>query len=267
MVNGCPHSQAASERAACRSPDEASAALCQGAILIHVAADQLMALTKVLTNPVQTIAPWACVRTMLESCALATWLLDPGIDIRTRVQRSFAWQFEGLEQQLKYVRTSGLYDEQTASRVEKAMDELEGIALKLGYQRVVDKIPRRTGVGQRMPSSTEVVRLVYGNESTYRLCSAFVNGHMWAMQGLSFREDPGASTTPELDEQQGVVHTVNDALPSNLILLMQTAGMIFARPVWFHAHLYGWNRIRLRQILDGWADTRSVALTSRFWHD
>jgi hypothetical protein len=260
-----PNSQANSERASFVSPEDASAALCQGAVLIQVAADQLMAFTKTLTNPVQAIAPWACIRTMLETSALSSWLLDPQLDIRTRVQRSLAWQFEGLEQQLKYVRTSGLHDKATVTLIERHIDELENTALQLGYQRQVDKNRRRVRVGQRMPSSTEIVKQVYGNESSYRLTSAFVHGHFWAMQQLSFRADSAVSRTPVLDEQQGIVHVVNDVSPSNLILLIEIAGMIFARPIWNHCCLYGWDLIRMRKILDGWADTRSVSPHSRFW--
>jgi hypothetical protein len=259
-------SQAEFERTTFPSAEQATTAHCQGSNLIHVAADQLLALTKTLTNPVQTIAPWTCLRTMLESCALAAWLLDPSIDIETRVRRSFAWEFEGLEQELKYVRASGLFDEQIANGLEKVIDDLEETALKLGYQRIVNAQGRRIGIGQRMPPSTEVVKIVYGNDSPYRVTSAFIHGHFWAMRDVSFRAEPRASRTPQLDEQEGVVRLINDAHPVNLIMVLELAGMIFARPIWFHSWLYGWPLALVRQILDKWADTQGTA-RSRFWHD
>jgi hypothetical protein len=204
---------------------------------------------------------------MLESCALSSWLLDPKIDVRTRVQRSFAWQYEGLEQQLKYVRADGLYDDKAANRIERAIDQLEDICIKLGYPPVQDRNRRRIGIGQRMPSATEVVRIVYESESAYRLTSSFVHGHEWAMGRMSFRLAPERSTSPERDLSDGVVRMVNDALPSNLILLIQMAGIIFAKPAWHHCCLFGWDRIMMRRILDHWADTRSVKPDARFWLD
>jgi hypothetical protein len=260
-----PESQAELERTTFASAEEVTKAHCQGSHLIHVAADQLLALTKTLTNPVQTIAPWAILRTMLESCALAAWLLDPSIDVMTRVRTSLAWQFEGLEQELKYIRNNAL-EERTTRGVEKAIDHLDDLAVNLGCQRIIDNRGRRIGVGQKMPSSTEVVKTVYSDASAYRLTSAFVHGHMWATCPFGFRVEPGASRTPELDEAEGIVRMVNDVDPRTLIVLLDMAGMIFARPIWFHSSLYGWPLSLIRQILDKWADTQATP-RSRFWHD
>src|SRR5689334_24770729 len=52
----------------------------QGSVLIEVVADQAIAFTKTLTEPVQTIAPWTCVRALLEASAVERWLFDPNLD-------------------------------------------------------------------------------------------------------------------------------------------------------------------------------------------
>src|SRR5687768_9940331 len=74
----------------------------QAWMLLEVAADQLTAFLKTVSEPLETIAPYTCVRSLLEAAALASWILDPTIDVRTRVSRSLALRYEGLVQQLKW---------------------------------------------------------------------------------------------------------------------------------------------------------------------
>jgi hypothetical protein len=49
------------------------------------AADHLMVFADSIAEPAKTVAPWTCVRGLLESCALAAWFLDPDIDASVRV--------------------------------------------------------------------------------------------------------------------------------------------------------------------------------------
>jgi hypothetical protein len=129
-------------------------ALSQGVLLAEVAADQLMTLVRSLNEPIQTISPWTCLRAILESSALAVWFLEPSIGARLRVQRSFAFRFEGLDQQRKWMRIT---HESEVDKVTARMDIAERVALNLGYQRMVDRNGRRNGLGQVMPSVTQIV--------------------------------------------------------------------------------------------------------------
>jgi hypothetical protein len=63
-----------------RRPQSVHTAQPQARILVEVAADQLTALVKTVTKPVETVAPYTCVRSLLEGAALACWLFDPAID-------------------------------------------------------------------------------------------------------------------------------------------------------------------------------------------
>jgi hypothetical protein len=66
------------------------------------------------------------------------------------------------------------------------MDELERVALGLGFDRITDEKGRRIGVGQVMPSITQIVIKMLNKEQDYRLMSAMVHAHAWALQLYGF---------------------------------------------------------------------------------
>ncbi len=174
-----PNSQAALELRAFQRPESVITAFSQGAVLIEVAADQLMAFTKIVTQPAQAIAPWTCTRALIEASALAAWLLEPSLDARTRVQRSFAFRYEGLSQQVKFARVAGTNAD--VARVTHRIDQVEDVALGLGFSRVENQRGERIGIAQQMPSITELVNQNLGEEETYRLLSAVAHAHPWAL--------------------------------------------------------------------------------------
>ena len=47
---------------------------------------------KTITEPMEPIACWTCIRSMLEPCARAAWMLDPSIDADTRIKRTTGWE-------------------------------------------------------------------------------------------------------------------------------------------------------------------------------
>src|SRR5438067_518039 len=73
-------SQAATEQATCARPESIVTAQSLALTLLESSSEHVMAFVKTITNPVETIACWTCIRSMLESSALAAWLLDPSID-------------------------------------------------------------------------------------------------------------------------------------------------------------------------------------------
>src|ERR1043165_5452333 len=106
---------------------------CRGMLSIESAADHLMVFADSLAEPVKTVAPWTCVRGLLESCALAAWFLDPAIDAKTRVGRCFAFRYVGFVQQFKYFQVEKRQSE--IDKAQKRMIKVEQDALSLGYPR------------------------------------------------------------------------------------------------------------------------------------
>lgn len=230
-------SQAASELNTFQRPESLTTAYSQGTILIEVAADQLMAFTKTVTQPIQTVAPWSCLRCFMESCALATWLLDPNLDAKTRVQRSFAFRYEGLAEQSKFVGAAG--DKLGRTKVTARIDEVERVALGLGFSRI-----------QHMPSITDIVIKNLDEEAVYRLLSAMTHAHPWAIQQLSLRGvGESSSLLIEDTDESKEIHLFEKHLePFYVFFLCGKAAKVFSKPVMYQCELFGWDVKRLKSI-------------------
>jgi hypothetical protein len=232
-------------------------------VLIEVAADQLMAFIKTVSQPAQSIAPWTCTRALIESAALAAWLLDPSLDIRTRVQRSFAFRYEGLSQQVKFAHAARI-NADLASRI----DQVEGVALGLGFSRVENQRRERIGIAQQMPSITNLVNQTLGEEETYRLLSAVAHAHPWALQQLSFQRVHGERIRLPDSITDGVnAPRIEKSLSTlSVAFLCLKSAYVFARPVWFRCLLFGWDSERLRSILNNAFDSLGFQQPNRrFW--
>lgn len=243
-----PGSQAEVELSSFQEPDCVQDTYIQANLLIEGAADHLIAFTKTVTEPAATIAPWTCVRGALESGALAAWLLDPAINAAVRVQRSFAFRYEGLDQQVKCMRAFGLNPElqQAIDRI----DKVERDALRLGYRQVTNRRGVRTGIGQIMPTVTEVISATLDAEGPYRLASAMAHGHSWAIHQLGFRRaDDGGQLLLE--------KRLN---PVSVAYLCVGGANAFAKPVWQKFRLFGWDT----QYLDEVFNTTFAVLRSRW---
>ncbi len=103
--------------------------------LIEYSGEHLTTFVKILTEPIEPLATWTCVRSMLESCALSAWMTDPSIDHKERIARAFAHRYEGLEQQLKYGRVA-LVQPTELDALEQRIDTVEQTAIALGYPRI-----------------------------------------------------------------------------------------------------------------------------------
>ena len=240
------NSQAVLELSTFRRPESLETVYSQGTILVEVVADQLIAFTKTVTEPVQTIAPWSCLRAVIESSALANWLLDPSIDAKARVQRSFAFRYEGLSEEAKFLRASK--DEPSRNKIISRIDEVEQNALELGYSKIEDKNGKRCGIGQTMTSLTDIITDTLKEEAIYRLLSAMTHAHPWAVQQLGFRQikkegsptnlDPGSLSNLKLFEKH--------LEPPCVASLCRKAVEVFSKPTISESKLFGWNTERLK---------------------
>ena len=78
----------------------------RGLMSMEAAADHLVSFADLLTEPSTTVAPWTCVRGLLESSAIGLWFLSPDINVRERVARCFAFRYIGFVQQIKFFQGS-----------------------------------------------------------------------------------------------------------------------------------------------------------------
>jgi hypothetical protein len=229
-------SRAAQELSSLPDKELMKVAYSQADQLLQVTAEHVVGFIRALAEPALTIAPWVSVRAVIESSALASWLLDTDIDPKLRVTRSLALRFEGLSQQLKFARAT-----ENQVSIKKAQDRIDTVvteATGAGFVVTRDDKGRVTSIGQAMLSFTDLAK-VFDEESTYRLCSAITHAHSWALQQLSFQVEEGkADNESDTDPVYFLRKAVN---PIGLGYLSLKAAEGFARPLLYKARLFGWN--------------------------
>ena len=240
-----PNSQAVKELAVFLRPESIGTAYSQGIVLIEVAADYIFAVIKTLSEPAQTIAPWACARGALESSALASWLLDTSISTKERVKRSLAFRYEGFDQQRKLAETTnGKFNPQV---VISRTNEVELLALELGYKKILDKNGKRNGIGQVMPSITDIVTKMLKKEKDYRLLSAMVHAHPWALQNFGFIK---------AQDNQMILENVKGAYfekhisPDSIFFLCITSVTSLSQALLMNFSLFGYDTKPLAMVID-----------------
>lgn len=256
-IDGSP---ALDEQAAFEEAESLRTVHSQATMLIEVAGDQLTAFLKTLEEPCETVAPWICIRGLLEACALSAWLVIPDIGVRERVSRSLALRYEGLDQQRKCVAAMG----HSAFEVERRMDEIAQEAKCHGYKPIMGSRGRRIGLGTRMPSITELVRDYLGEEGMYRLLSAMAHGHFWAIHQLGFRlltEDE----TPPPAAAVGTRAMEKAVNPAGVIYLALGAADAFGLAVWYQARYSGWELAALEASLHRLFDSMNVRAHRPAW--
>jgi hypothetical protein len=235
------------EREAFSDPGAVQSAFAQAALLLEIAADQLTAFVKTITEPVETIAPWTCARSLLEACALGAWLLDPNIDVTQRVGRGIALRLEGLQQQLKYAKVVGKGVDHAASRIKSVVEE----GKLIGLHPVFDNRRRLIAVGQPMPSVTDLMRDHLNEEATYRLLSAVAHGHHWATTQIGFKllpKDPSRTDPP------GLRALVKAPMNPGMVYLGRTSALAIIEYLRRQAGYCGWDWPKLSIILNGVVD-------------
>lgn len=224
-------------------PESVLTAYSQGNSLIEVAADHLIAFTKTIIEPAQSIAPWTITRAILEASALSFWLLDTKIDVRVRIKRSLAFRYEGLVQQTKFAQAAGHSVE--AEKGNGHIEEIEAMAESLGFAKLRNDKGKRIGIGQVMPSVTEIIRDNLNEEANYRLYSAMAHAHHWAYSQLSFRK------TGDTDFEENKAFLMEKYLSLEAVWwLCGNVTRYFAQPTKCRCELYGWDLKQMNIIID-----------------
>jgi hypothetical protein len=254
---------ATKEIAATKKREILITAYSQGAMLIEVAADEAMAFAKTLINPALTIAPWSIARSVIEASALGCWLMDIKIDEMQRIARSYAFRYEGLIQQLKYAKSQNQV--KLVQSIEERIKKVECQAIALGYPPIHSKNNKCIGIAQLMPSITEIVDQILHKQATYRLLSAAVHAHFWAIKNLGFEMVPDADVPTGANNVSGVnVHFMHKALkPLSILAVTSEVITSFARIIWNRFLLFGWDKDNLLNILESVYD--QLEMKQRFW--
>jgi hypothetical protein len=248
-----PKSPAAGELADTELADQLANAHHLGNLMLEAAADHSYALTRLLVEPVPTAAPSTCARGGLEASVISCWLLAEGVTARERVSRAFAYRYKTLREQQKLARSSD--DQASLRRLEARLDEVESKALGLGYARVLDKHGARVGIGRAMPSTTDLVESLFGQETLYRIFCAMAHSQTTAMVQLGF--------LPFDDQLPTLMQKGMNSDAAAVLLMSATDSM--AKPTWAKAKLFGLSMKRLVAILEKRYAEMGLNQSQFFW--
>ena len=213
-----------------------------------------------LDEPIEILASWTCVRSMLESCSLAAWLLDPTIDAHMRVGRVFTLRYEEMEQQVKFLRAVGKDPALLQKQIDR-IDTVEQTVLGLGYPRATDKKGKRIGFVEEMPTTTQMIKMMLNDEWSYRLLSAVAHGHSWAIRGLGWTFF-GPDVTVGDVQLRRFEKTVN---PDAIAIMGLSAAKALTRPLWNQSRYFGWNAEQWKALFECVFDKLGGSDNQRFW--
>lgn len=147
----------------------------------------------------------------------------------------YAYRYEGMTQKLKL---KAKHD----AEVESQIDEMEGEALKHGFEPVA-KADRREGVAMKMPSTTSIIKsalqgpLGYPFVDVYRFLSGVTHGHHFAARQFGFKE---------VDHPDPMSHDrliTKQPEPTSLALCGVSSLLAYGVALNRFARLYGWHEV------------------------
>ena len=212
----------------------------------RLAGEHMEALTRTLKEPVLVFAPWVSLRALLEASSIATWLLDPAIDVNTRVRRSYSLRFEGLGQQRAIANVQG--DKAVVADIAKRVDHLANEAKELGYTVRQDDKGVVRGIDPQFPSFVTLVKDLVNDDTFYRIASGVAHGYDYATTGIGYVIENVNSAQFAL----AVGNEVRAKKTGNfktVVVLCNTAVQGFIVPIRSMVQFYGWDINRLARIM------------------
>ncbi len=219
------------------NPKRALTAYGIGMTLMDSMDDHTSLFLDALDQPVKLLGACSCARVVLELSSRVFWLLDPELDPTERQARIYAHRHNGIVQNVKYRRS----ENKSVDQYEKRIEDLAVEATHLGVTVVRRPNGRVKGIG-KMPTATQLVSKLKG-ESLYRIFSAAVHGHHWAIHQLSWTPGDRASigSTP-------VTNFYKEVSSERLANLVCIVAIDFVMAPATLADYMGWDRDRWQVI-------------------
>jgi hypothetical protein len=262
-IDPTPGSQADTERSTFSRPESLYTVAAIGDILLESVGEHVTALVRTMTEPITPFACWTCVRSMLESASIAAWLFDPKVDAQKRVSRAYAHRYEGLVEQVKFVRTASTSPDEVKNS-EDLVDRLECDAVALGFSVIRDRNGKHIGVAEQMPSATEIIKMMLNEESAYRVLSAVAHAHTWAMLKFGFEQAVIQSPQPSDGARTTKMEKTIGKIQFHAFSVVRAMHAL-AVPVWNKCSYFGWDKERLAALLESIYDQMKMQPVRRFW--
>jgi hypothetical protein len=233
-------------------------------LCVESAVDHFMAFLDTVKKPAKSLAPYTCVRSLLESCSIALWLLDLDVDVKERVGRCLGFRYEEFEEQIKFLNS----DKETTAEARKVVEEfkqketeLAARAISWGYQPLLSsKTGKMTGIGAHMPGIVELIEKTLDKEMEYRMLSGIAHAYVWATSIVGFRKVEATNAQGQKikafekhNHPHMVIYGINIALPT------------LAKVLWVKGKLYGWDMQEIEGLLNHTFDELGFNNNLRFW--
>lgn len=228
-----------------------------GSQALIAANDYLKALDTLVDHKAYSVAPWSCARGLIEAATICTWLLEKSIDAKERVSRSLSLRYTSLSEQIKLARYDG--DNPLIEKIIARIEDIEDIAVSLGYELVRDKKNRRIGIGQKKPNITSLVEQQFGQEKLYRILSGMAHSTYTTITSLSF-------TKENIEGKSGAL--LREAVPiTSQEMLVSEATKIYVKCLWLKTIQYGFDAAKAAVLFEGLFDELKLPdqNNSRFW--
>ena len=254
-------SVAAKELAGTSNPEPLRTAYSFGVQSLVAAGDHCFALDRVLRPSAHSHAPWTLARGVLEGSSAAKWLLDPSLEVHTRLARSMSRRLSSLREQQKFLEGMARRPELPGSDslvrdISHTEDRIEAVisqAEELGVPEKRSKDGKLLSFGEGMPSKVKLVELSFGDASMYRLLSGAAHGEPWATMIVSLRRVPGKlAVTQHLD-------------PDAVSYLVGACMTWLGQATWNYFALNGWDLQDLAQLLEGQYQRAGISPRLWFW--
>lgn len=258
-----PSSQSAQELATFPDRELVFDVYSRGILCFESAADHFFAFISTLQEPAKTLSPYTCVRTILESSAIALWLFDPNIDARERVARCYGFRYKEFTEQIKFFESDKLNDPMEAQNqiiyVNNRIAAVETNAISLGYPKL-SKNGKITGIGTHMPEVVALIRSTLNKESEYRMLSGVAHSYLWATRQVGFQIIEATD-----DQGQNFKALEKHAHPEMIVFGSNLALPTFAKVFWTMGKLLGWDMQEIEELLNQTFDKFRFNKNLRFW--
>ena len=233
-----------------------------GLLLFESGSEHVIGFVQAITEPTLPLFVWTSVRSMLESCALAGWFLDPAIDGMGRISRTFAHRYEGIQQEMKLCRSLKRPDDEIKVSLDR-IDAIENDAVAIGLDAVRGG-GKRVSIGERVLGATEMISLMLDDEVAYRLLSGVEHGHGYALKSVGLaREDSGDTMIGDIK----ALAFRKELTDGKIAYLAARVIKAMAVPAWNMCRYFGWNRNEMEEVLEDVADGVKWKEEQRFWRE
>lgn len=256
-----PGSQAIQEKTNLADPDLISDVLAWASICFESAGDHLMGFRDSFVTSIKSLSPFTCIRSLMESCSLAFWLLDTSISTQERISRVFSIRLKEIQEQIKFMNLDK-HEPQISSLIldrENRILTIASEADKEGLPVKYNALGKVSMIGVPFPTIVELVRYSLNREQDYRLLSGVAHSYFWATHLFGFER------VDKLENNKRLVGFKKAIKPERIIYGIDIAIPAISKVFWEMSKYLGWDMKEVEQVMELNYDEFNFKPYLKFW--